>query len=151
MATRHQSPVTLQLRRAIRATPARVFQAWTTPAEMKKWKAPGDLSVAVAEVDLRVGGRYRVHMRAPDGSEHRVGGTYRVVDPPRKLVYTWLWDTNPKMGETVVTVEFRDVGGSTEVVLTHEFFPTEADRKDHEMGWTGSFDRLDELLAADPT
>jgi uncharacterized protein YndB with AHSA1/START domain len=150
MATRQQSPVTLQLRRAIRATPARVFQAWTTPAEMKKWKAPGDLSVAVAEVDLRVGGRYRVHMRAPDGTEHRVGGTYRVVDPPRKLVYTWLWDTNPDMGETVVTVEFRDLGGSTEVVLTHELFPTEADRKEHEMGWTGSFEKLDALLAGTP-
>ena len=150
MATQQQSPVTLRVRRAIRATPARVFQAWTTPAEMKRWKAPGDFSVAVAEVDLRVGGRYRVHMRAPDGSEHRVTGTYRVVDPPRKLVYTWMWETNPDMGDTVVTVEFRDVGGSTEVVLTHELFPTEADRKEHEMGWAGSLDNLDALLAADP-
>lgn len=150
MATQQQSPVSLRLRRAIRATPARVFQAWTTPAEMKQWKAPGDLAVAVAEVDLRVGGQYRVHMRTPDGAELRLTGTYRVVDPPRKLVYTWMWETDPDMGETVVTVEFRDVGGSTEIVLTHELFPNEKVRKDHEMGWAGSLDRLDALLAADP-
>lgn len=47
-------------------------------------------------------------------------GTYRVLDPPRKLVYTWLWETDLEAAETLVTVEFHDRGGSTEIVLTRE-------------------------------
>ena len=147
MATRRQSPVTLHLRRTFTATPTRVFRAWTEPAEMKQWKAPAEGTVPVAEVDLRVGGRYRIDMRMPDGSEHRVTGTYREVDPPRKLSYTWFWETNADMGETLVTVEFRDLGGSTEVVLTHDLFPTDQDRQTHEQGWVGSLDKLTAVVS----
>ncbi|MGH7699802.1 MAG: SRPBCC family protein [Gemmatimonadales bacterium] len=56
------------------------------------------------------------------------------------LVYTWFWETNVNMGETLVTVEFRDLGGRTEVVLTHELFPTEEDRENHEAGWAACGD-----------
>ena len=114
---------------------------------MVRWKAPGDGTVPLAEVDLRVGGAYRIHMRSPDGTEYHLKGTYRVVDPPKKLVYTWLWETNPEMGETVVTVEFRDVGGgATELELTHELFPTDNDRQQHETGWTSCFEKLAKAL-----
>src|SRR5207244_13435009 len=70
MATRQeqQSSVTLRLRRSFPAPRERVFRAWTTPAEMKLWKAPGDMTTPLAEVDLRPGGKYRIHMRAPDGA-----------------------------------------------------------------------------------
>ncbi|HEX9705438.1 MAG TPA: SRPBCC domain-containing protein [Gemmatimonadales bacterium] len=146
MATKQGSPVTLRLRRTFQAPRERVFRAWTEPSVMVRWKAPGEGTVPLAEVDLRVGGAYRVHMRGPDGTEYHLKGTYRVVDPPKKLVYTWLWETNPEMGETVVTVEFRDVGGSTELVLTHELFPTDDDRKQHETGWTSCFEKLAQTL-----
>src|SRR3989441_9138601 len=95
----------------------KVFQAWTRPEELKRWSAPGDLTTPVAEVDLRVGGRYRIDMRAPDGTLHRVTGTYRQVDPPNRLVYTWQWETTPGATETLVTVELHDPAGRTEVVL----------------------------------
>ncbi len=112
MATREQqhATTTLRLRRAFPAPPERVFRAWTTPAEMKQWTAPGAMT-PVAEVDLRPGGRYRIHMRAPDGAEHHLVGGYRVVDPPKKLVYTWRWENSPEAPETLVTVEFIDRGG----------------------------------------
>ena len=144
MATRERqhATVTLRLRRTFAAPPERVFRAWTTPAEMKQWKAPGDMTTPLAEVDLRPGGKYRIHMRAPDGAEHHLAGVYRVVEPPRKLVYTWRWENEPDAPETLVTVEFVARGGATDLVLTHELFPTDAARQKHEAGWSGCFVKL---------
>ena len=148
MATRErqQSTVTLRLRRTLSAPPERVFRAWTTPEEMKQWKAPGDMTTPVAEVDLRVGGKYRIHMRGPDGALHRLVGAYRLVDRPNKLVYTWRWEDDPDAGETLVTVEFLSRGNATELVLTQELFHTEDLRQRHEMGWTKCFEKLTQLV-----
>lgn len=146
MAIQQQRSTTLELRRTFQAARDRVFRAWTTPEEMKRWKAPGDRTAPVIEVDLRVGGAYRVHMRAPDGSEVRLVGVYREVDPPKKLVYTWRWETSPEMGETLVTVEFLERGGATEVVLKHEQFGSDEARDLHTQGWRGCFDKLAEIL-----
>jgi len=136
----------LEVRRTFSAPRARVFQAWTTPEEVKLWAAPGPtLAVPVAEIDLRVGGGYRIHMREPDGKEYRVVGTYREVDPPRRLVYTWTWETDPTVVDSLVTVEFHDRKGATEVVLRHEGLP--ADKKDgHEVGWIGCLEKLAQIL-----
>jgi uncharacterized protein YndB with AHSA1/START domain len=91
-------------------------------------------------VDLRVGGRYRIHMRTPDGKEHRVGGVYRAVDAPRTLSYTWQWDGDPN--ESLVTVEFVPKGTGTELVLTHSGFPNAEARMHHEQGWVALVDKL---------
>jgi len=146
MATQQQRTVALQIRRTFQAARDRVFRAWTTPEEIKQWKAPGDRTTPLVEVDLRVGGTYRIHMRSPDGAEVRLVGVYREVDPPKKLVYTWRWETSPEMGETLVTVEFLERGPATEVVLRHELFGTEDTREKHEYGWRGSLDKLAEIL-----
>ncbi|HXY32554.1 MAG TPA: SRPBCC domain-containing protein [Gemmatimonadaceae bacterium] len=142
MASTAQKPSThrLQVRRTFSAPPERLFRAWTTAAELKKWHAPRDLGVSLAEVDLKVGGRYRIHMRQPDGAEHRVSGIYRVIDPPRKLAYTWQWDGDAE--ETLVTLEFLPKGTGTELVLTHEGFATDEKRTSHEHGWTSILERL---------
>jgi uncharacterized protein YndB with AHSA1/START domain len=146
MATQQQRTAALSLRRTFQASRERVFRAWTTPEEIKRWKGPGDRTTPVVEVDLRVGGAYRVHMRSPDGSEVRLVGVYREVDPPKKLVYTWVWETSPEMGETLVTVEFLERGRATEVVLKHELFPADEARDRHEHGWSGSLDKLARIL-----
>ena len=138
----------LEIRRTFGAPRKRVFAAWTSPKELKHWHAPGPFVTPVAEVDLRVGGGYRIHMRGPDGTEHRVFGTYREVDPPRRLVYTWSWETDPEVQDTVVTVEFHDLGAFTEVVLRHEGFPSAAKREQHDGGWGGCLDKLSAFLAA---
>jgi uncharacterized protein YndB with AHSA1/START domain len=132
----------LEVRRVLAATPQRVFDAWTRPEELKRWAGPGAFSTPVAEVDLRVGGRYRIHMRGPDGAEHRVTGSYVEVDPPRRLVYTWSWETDTEVRDTLVTVEFHERGGSTEVVLRHEGFPSSERRDRHESGWTQCLEQL---------
>lgn len=146
MATQQQRTTALQVRRTFQASRERVFRAWTTPEEMKRWKAPGNMTAPVVEVDLRVGGRYRVHMRTPDGTEMRVAGVYRAVDPPGKLVYTWRWETSPEEAETLVTVEFIERGRATEVVLTHERFESDDARLQHQEGWVACFDKLANVL-----
>ena len=139
--------ITLNLRRIFKAERKKVFRAWTDPEELKKWWGPEGYATPSAEVDLRVGGKYRLGMRKlPDGEIFYLSGIYREVRPPERLVYTWSWEAQPEHGETLVTVEFREVGDSTEVVLTHERFPTEKTRDDHNRGWSGCLDRLAKLL-----
>ena len=139
--------ITLNLRRIFKAERKKVFRAWTDPEELKKWWGPEGYATPSAEVDLRVGGKFRLGMRKlPDGEIFYLSGIYREVRPPERLVYTWRWEAQPEHGETLVTVEFREVGDSTEVVLTHERFPTEKARDDHNRGWSGCLDRLAKLL-----
>lgn len=146
MATQQeQRTVALQLRRTFQAPRERVFRAWTSPEELKRWHAPAPMTTPVAEVDLRVGGKYRIHMRAPDGAEHHAVGVYRVVDPPKKLVFTWTWEGGD-MADTLVTVEFLDRGPATELVLTHELFPSDEARASHEHGWNAVLEKLGQML-----
>ena len=137
---------TLHLKRTFAATREKVFRAWTDPEALKRWWGPEGFSTPAAEIDLRVGGKYRIAMRSPHGDTYQLVGTYREVRPPEKLVYTWAWEAEPEQGETLVTVEFLDRGDSTEVILTHELFPNEKVRDEHGKGWTGSLDRLAKTL-----
>ena len=82
-----------------------------------------------------------------EGQTHIVTGTYQEVSPPQRLVFTWKWETEPQHGETLVTIEFLDRGGKTEVILTHERFPSETARDEHHKGWTGCLDRLGKVVS----
>ena len=139
---------TLHLRRVFAAPREKVFEAWTAPEALTRWWGPPGYATPTASVDLRPGGAYRLAMRKlPDGELFYLSGTYREVRHPEKLVYTWHWEAEPELGETLVTVEFRDLAGSTEVVVTHELFPSDKARGDHDKGWNGCLDRLADALA----
>jgi uncharacterized protein YndB with AHSA1/START domain len=139
----------LRLTRIIHADRARVFKAWTTPEDMKKWSAPEGSELADCSVDLRVGGSYRLHMRTDEGATHTAIGVYREIDRPSRLVYTWDWEEEEMhMGDTLVTVEFNDLGHSTEVVITHEKFPAEQAREGHDIGWKSCLNRLEAMFPA---
>ncbi len=146
MAETHPTQVPpLRLTRSFEAPREAVFAAWTEPEELKRWFHPtGEFSTPVAEVDLRVGGTYRIGIKPPDRDAlFVVTGTFKEVSPPERLVLTWSWEgTEMDVTGTVVTVEFRDRGGSTEVVLTHELLPTTEARKEHEWGWNGCLEQL---------
>jgi uncharacterized protein YndB with AHSA1/START domain len=141
----------LQIRRTFAAPRERVFRAWTEPDELRKWWGAGEgFSAPIAEVDLRVGGKYRLGMKPPDSDDLYIcTGAYREVSPPEKLVYTWAWEgMSTDAEETLVTVEFHDLGGSTEIVVTHELFPDEKARDEHAQGWSGCLDMLVKALEA---
>ena len=140
--------ISLNLVRSIKTTPEKVFAAWTKPENLKRWMAPGDdMSVALAETDLRVGGRYRIVMRETNGTEHRVGGVYREIVPGKKLSFTWAWESTPE-NESLVTIELRKNGTGTELKLAHTKFATDQAREMHNQGWNGCLAKLERLMAA---
>jgi uncharacterized protein YndB with AHSA1/START domain len=136
-----ESPApTLVVRRTIGASPERVFEAWTLPEHLLAWWGPRPVRCSAAEVDLRVGGRYRIENELPDGTRVSIEGEFRTVDPPRLLVYTWKVGAEPP---SQVTVRFELRGlAATEVVIVHERIATSAIRDSHTKGWAGCLDGL---------
>ena len=139
----------VQIVRTIDAPRDAVFRAWTDPDQLRSWWGPGEFRCPEAEVDLRPGGKYRLVMQPTSGDPFILAGTYREVEPPARLVYTWRWETGPAAdgSESLVTVEFRDQGAGTEVVLTHTEFPATHGPAPYRMGWDGGFVKLEEFLA----
>lgn len=138
---------TLILKRTFAASREIVFKAWTDPNALRKWFHIDETwSTPIQEIDLRVGGKYRLAMQPPDrDTPYIVQGTYREVEPPEKLVYTWSWEGEDPY-DTLVTVLFHDLGDSTEVELKHEQFPNIEERDKHNEGWAGCLEQLAKLL-----
>jgi uncharacterized protein YndB with AHSA1/START domain len=130
-----------RVERVLRASAQDVFNAWTDPSVMTRWLSPSGR--AEVEVDLRVGGSFRVAM-VGDGMRIDHHGEYLVVESPRKLVFTWCSRyTGP--GSSVVTVVLTPRGDETHLLLIHEQLPAEH-RESHERGWGSMLDNLASLI-----
>jgi len=140
------SPSSLVVSRTYPATQERVFKAWTDANQLGQWFAPSDDYTTKASVDLRIGHEYRIAITHKGGNVHNVVGTYRLIEPPRKLIYTWRWEGAPT--DTLVTVDFAPEGDATKVTITHEQFLSTEDRDRHNEGWKGCVERLDRKLAS---
>jgi uncharacterized protein YndB with AHSA1/START domain len=143
-------PLALMARRILRVPPDRAFRAWTEAAELKRWfAAAADFTTPLAEVDLRVGGHYRLGMQPPGSQELFVAtGVYQEIAPPHRLSFTWRWEgAEPNEPETLVTVKFDPHPEGTELTLTHERFASTASRDQHAIGWDGCLDQLERMLA----
>jgi uncharacterized protein YndB with AHSA1/START domain len=132
---------TLVVRRMISAPPEKLFAAWTEPEHLIHWWGPEGVSCPAAEIDLRVGGTYRIANRFPDGTLMWIAGVFEVVEPPHRLIYTWRLESQAKAVERV-TVCFEPHNSSTEVIITHERIADSASRTRHEHGWNGCLDGL---------
>jgi uncharacterized protein YndB with AHSA1/START domain len=142
-----QAPPSLVISRTYPAPVERVFKAWTDANQLGQWFAPSDDYTTKATVDLRVGHEYRISIAHKGGNVHNVLGIYRLIDPPRKLVYTWRWEGGPET-DTLVTVDFTPRGDSTEVTITHDQFLDVETRNKHNEGWSGCFNRLERFLTS---
>jgi uncharacterized protein YndB with AHSA1/START domain len=136
----------LVVRRIIRATPERLFAAWTEPEQLRKWWGPEGVVCVDPEVDLRVGGRYRIGNQFPDQKVLWIVGEFEVVDPPHRLTYTWRLE-GTSAGPERVSVYFEARGHATEVIVTHERISNEALRDQHQHGWQGCLDGLEEYIS----
>jgi uncharacterized protein YndB with AHSA1/START domain len=136
---------TLVVRKTIRATPERLFAAWTAPEQLLKWWGPEGVTCIGAEIDLRVGGGYRIGNRLPNEKILWIVGEFEVVEPPRRLTYTWRLEGISETSERV-SVQFEPRGEMTEVVVTHDRIPNEELRDQHLLGWRGCLDGLVEYL-----
>jgi uncharacterized protein YndB with AHSA1/START domain len=114
---------TLRIKRVIPARKERLFRAWTQPEELRKWWTIGEgWRAEFAEIDLRVGGKFKIGNMPRRGELVPLSGEFLEIEPPDRLVYTWRFGlTNPS--QSIITVEFRDVGDKTEVSITHERSP----------------------------
>ena len=130
----------LKITRVLNATREEVFEAWTDPENVKQWMCPGDASVPVVELDVRVGGAFRIDMQDENGICIHTG-IYREIKPPEKLVFTWISE-NTHHQETLVTVELFEYGDKTELVLTQVQLPDEETVRRHTSGWTKIVEHL---------
>lgn len=135
----------LTLTRVLPASRDRVFRAWTEESLIKQWFCPGDMTVPVAELDVREGGHYRVVMRNAGGETHSPSGSYEKVVPNEQLVFSWKWADSELV--TRVTVDFRTINeNATELTLTHEGFPETELRDRHTQGWEGCLAKLPRVV-----
>jgi uncharacterized protein YndB with AHSA1/START domain len=137
----------LALNRSYPVGPEKVWRAWTDPEALKRWWGPGpDEPVSLAQLDVRVGGRFRIVFGGPQGNDHEVQGVYREVVPNRKLVFTWSWPRTTPERESVVTIVFKAAGSGTELDFRHEQLFDQSVRDGHKRGWTGALDKLEHYL-----
>ena len=144
----------LALERSYPVGPEKVWRAWTDPQALKRWWGPGgDDPVSLAQLDVRVGGRFRIVFGGPQGNDHEVQGVYKEVVPPTftttgKLVFTWTWPNSTPERESLVTIVFKAAGTGTELAFRHEQLFDESVRDGHKRGWTESFAKLEDYLRA---
>ena len=138
----------LNLNRHYPVAPEKVWRAWTDPQAVKRWwgPTPGE-PVSLAELDVRVGGRFRIVFGGADGKMHECAGAYKEVVPNRKLVFTWSWPNSTPDRVSVVTIEFRAAGKGMDLLFKHEQLFDEAARDGHKRGWSGALDKLAAYLA----
>lgn len=136
----------LRIERQFRAPVETVFKAFTDPEQIVQWWGPEGCSVPEYQFEVRPGGTFRTCMRGPE-SDHWVQGEYSEVVENRRLAFSWAWENDGEPGPaTYVTVEFHDLGGETNIVLTHEGFDSIEGRDAHGVGWNSSFNCIDQLL-----
>ncbi|MHA1566307.1 MAG: SRPBCC family protein [Alphaproteobacteria bacterium] len=140
--------VALVVRRTINAAADRVFAAWTEPGELMQWWGPATASCSGAQIDLTVGGRYRIANHFPDGTIIWIHGVFEQIEPPSKLVYSWQLESQSHPAERVTVRFVPHAPAITEVIVTHERIadPGICDR--HELGWNGCLDGLAVYLKA---
>jgi uncharacterized protein YndB with AHSA1/START domain len=135
---------TLRLERLIPSPPELLFALFVEPGELVKWWAPDGYEAAVDVVDLRPGGRWRLILSHRDGARLVNSGVYRVIEPPRRLSFSFAWeDASGSRGhDTEVIVSFEQVAGGTRLVLTQQRFESRQARDNHHRGWSACFDRI---------
>lgn len=142
---------TLRMVRLFKAPRERLFAAWTDARQMAAWFGPPGVVVKSCELDARVGGGWRLSGTS-NGVPRALSGKYLEVTSPERLVFTWAWHEDgtfdtPREHETEVRLVFKTVGDRTEMTLTHGPFRERVNVDNHNRGWTGSFAKLEALLA----
>ena len=139
----------ITLTRVVPAPPDAVFQAWTNAERMARWLCPDPTARVVVENELRLGGSWSARMETSGGTVTAFG-TYREIEPPRRLAFTWEWKEPPQTigADTVAEVEFATVDGGTEVRLCHSGFPSDETAEGHKVGWKLALERLEGIFGA---
>jgi uncharacterized protein YndB with AHSA1/START domain len=147
--TNGSDELTVHFIRVLPAPRSRVYAMCAEPEQIARWFGPKGFAAREVEVDLRVGGSYRLMMQPPTGEPFGITGEYREIDPTVRLVFTFRYDEpDPDDRDTTVSISLRELDDATELTLDQGVFATEARRALHEQGWTDSIDRMHGLITA---
>lgn len=141
----HQTEETaLRLERLIPSPPEVLFAFWTEPAKLLTWWGPDGYEASVHSLDTKPGGRWRIILRRSGTGVRAVSGVYRIVEPPRRLAFTWAWEdeSGTRGQETEVAVTFEATPGGTRLVLVQQRFESKQACDNHIVGWSSAFDRV---------
>ncbi len=140
-----------EVRRRFTASPEKVFAAFAEARLVGRWLSPApEITLALLQFDFRVGGTYRFAYHLPAGETVIVGGVYRAIEPPSRLVFSWIIEPPDEHAgiESEVTVTITPDGSGCELLIRHEKL-TRADAVTrHTDGWRGALDQLTRLLEA---
>ena len=137
----------LHLEKTLAVPPERVFAAFVDAERLRRWWGPAGFTVASLRFDPVEGTDYRIAMKPPEGDVFHIRGTFRAVEEPRRLAYTFVYEEpHPDDQETVVTLTFEPTDRGTRLVLDQGPFRTAARRELHHAGWTDTLERLEQSL-----
>ncbi|NGY36236.1 SRPBCC domain-containing protein [Flavobacterium sp. XN-5] len=128
-----------------------VYHAWTELEVFKKWFCPTGFSIVQAEMDLKVGGYFRIHMKSPEGEIYPTKGEYILLDKPNRLVYRDSWDDNRENNEPIITeIIFESLGNKT-LMKVYSSFATEKQKENVLSlgitdGWKMFFENLNRVF-----
>ncbi|GAA5163188.1 SRPBCC family protein [Viridibacterium curvum] len=143
--------------RTFDAPPSLVFRTWTEPEHVKRWWLPPGFTSGGCEIDLRVGGMFRMNMLSPDGESYPCEGFYEEISPPERLVYQGMQDNRhacgsglPPYGRVIVT--FVEQGAGTRLTIRAQLQSpeacAEADAAGFGTSWNASLAGLADYIAA---
>lgn len=139
---------TLRIERMFKATPQRVFDAFTKPEQLAAWWGPEGMSVTRLELNTVESGAWYTIFDNPEGEEYHVSGQYLLIDPPNRLIFSWAWTEGGVRGnETRVELSFTATESGCRLNLVQTLFETEEGRDNHNGGWSSSFNCLEAYLA----
>ena len=138
----------LTVTRRLRAQPEKVYAAWTEAEKLVQWFGPASVAPGTlrADLDIRIGGRYRISLSDAKGEYFEVGGVYREVVPNARLVFSWAWHSTPER-ESQITISIKPDSTGSLLTLQHEQFADETARDNHEKGWNELLTRLEHVVA----
>jgi uncharacterized protein YndB with AHSA1/START domain len=141
---------TVTLHRILAATPERVYRAFTSPGALVKWLPPDGFIGTVHEMNVRVGGRYRMSFtNFSSGHSHSFGGEYLELEPGARLSYTGEFDDPNLPGRMQTTVTLRAVACGVELHITQDGIPAMIPAEACYLGWQASLELLARLVEAD--
>jgi len=149
MNTQAVAETSLRLERLIPVSPEELFALWIQPAQLIKWWGPEQCETTIHTLDTVPGGHWRISMRRPDGITMGMGGSYRIVEPPRLLAFSWAWENeHGEAGQlTEVIVSFDRAPGGTRLTVVQTHFENRPTRERHDAGWSTAIDRLTRLAS----
>ena len=137
----------LHLEKVMVPPPERVFAAFIDAEQVRRWWGPAGFTVPRLQFDAVEGSDYRLAMQPPDGDVFHIRGTFRAVEAPRRLIFSFIYEEpDPDDQETLVALSFEPADRGTLVILDQGPFKTAARLELHRDGWTDTLDRLERSL-----